>query len=54
MIGWGIVAVIYKWRGEVGHVILLAIGVLVYSALAFGVGVVERRRRRPRRLRNAG
>jgi UDP-N-acetylmuramyl pentapeptide phosphotransferase/UDP-N-acetylglucosamine-1-phosphate transferase len=54
MIGWGVVAVIYKWRGEVGHVILLGIGVLVYSALAFGVGVVERRRRGPRRLRNAG
>ena len=54
MIGWGVVAVIYKWRGEVGHVVVLALGVAVYTALAAGVGIVERRHRGPRRLRNVG
>ena len=47
MCGWGIVAVVYKWRGEeVGHAIILALGVVVYSLLALGVGEVERRARR--------
>jgi UDP-N-acetylmuramyl pentapeptide phosphotransferase/UDP-N-acetylglucosamine-1-phosphate transferase len=54
MVSWGIVAVVYKWRGEVGHVIVLALGVAVYSTFAIGVGIVERRNRGPRRLRNAG
>lgn len=41
---WGIVAVAYKWLGEeVGHAIILMLGVVVYSLLAFGVNRVERR-----------
>jgi len=54
MVAWGLVAVIYKWLGETGHVAVLALGVMVYAAFAIGVGVVERRNRGPHRLRNAG
>jgi UDP-N-acetylmuramyl pentapeptide phosphotransferase/UDP-N-acetylglucosamine-1-phosphate transferase len=54
MFGWGLVAVVYKWRGEVGHVVVLALGVVVYSALAFGVRAAERRNRGLPRLRNVG
>lgn len=51
MVGWGSIAVVYELRGEVGHVVVLAIGVAVYSLLAIGVRRVERRsRRRPERL----
>src|SRR4029078_4806964 len=32
MVGWGVVAVLYKWLGEVGHVVVLVLGVLVYKA----------------------
>jgi UDP-N-acetylmuramyl pentapeptide phosphotransferase/UDP-N-acetylglucosamine-1-phosphate transferase len=54
MVSWGLVAVIYKWRGEVGHVVVLGLGVVVYTALAAGVRIVERRNRDSRRLRNVG
>jgi UDP-N-acetylmuramyl pentapeptide phosphotransferase/UDP-N-acetylglucosamine-1-phosphate transferase len=54
MLGWGIVAVIYKWRGEVGHVIVLSLGVVVYSILAAAVRMVERRSKGSHRLRNVG
>jgi UDP-N-acetylmuramyl pentapeptide phosphotransferase/UDP-N-acetylglucosamine-1-phosphate transferase len=42
MLGWGTVAVVYEWRGEVGHVVVLALGVVVYTLLALGVRLVER------------
>jgi hypothetical protein len=54
MVSWGIVAVIYKWRGEVGHVIMLALGVVVYSVLAAAVRIVERRSKGSHRLRQVG
>ena len=54
MVSWGIVAVIYKWRGEVGHVVVLALGAVVYSGLIAVVRRVERRKGRPRELRNVG
>jgi UDP-N-acetylmuramyl pentapeptide phosphotransferase/UDP-N-acetylglucosamine-1-phosphate transferase len=54
MLGWGTVAMIYEWRGEVGHVIVLALGVAVYSLFALGVGVVERRAGDRRRGSSAG
>jgi UDP-N-acetylmuramyl pentapeptide phosphotransferase/UDP-N-acetylglucosamine-1-phosphate transferase len=55
MVGWGIVAVIYHWRGEVGHVVVLALGAVVYSAFIAGVRSVERRKKRgPRELRQVG
>jgi membrane protein YqaA with SNARE-associated domain len=54
MVGWGVVAVLYKWLGEVGHVVVLVLGVLVYTALAAAVRIVERRHRGSRRLRNVG
>ena len=54
MVSWGIVAVIYKWRGEVGHVVVLALGAIVYSGLIAIVRRVERRKGRPRELRNVG
>lgn len=43
MLGWGAVAVIYELRGEVGHVVVLALGVVIYTALALGVRRIERR-----------
>jgi UDP-N-acetylmuramyl pentapeptide phosphotransferase/UDP-N-acetylglucosamine-1-phosphate transferase len=54
MVSWGIVAAIYKWRGEVGHVVVLALGVVVYTALALGVRIVERRSRGLTLLRHVG
>jgi UDP-N-acetylmuramyl pentapeptide phosphotransferase/UDP-N-acetylglucosamine-1-phosphate transferase len=44
---WGTVAVVYKWLGEeVGHAVILVLGAVVYSLLAFGVNRVEQRARR--------
>jgi UDP-N-acetylmuramyl pentapeptide phosphotransferase/UDP-N-acetylglucosamine-1-phosphate transferase len=54
MLGWGIVAVLYEWRGEVGHVVVLALGVVVYTLLALGVGLVERRADPRRGVSRAG
>lgn len=54
MLGWGLVAAIYEWRGEVGHVVVLGLGVVVYSLLALGVRVVERRARGQRRGSSGG
>jgi UDP-N-acetylmuramyl pentapeptide phosphotransferase/UDP-N-acetylglucosamine-1-phosphate transferase len=54
MASWGIVALVYKWLGETGHVAVLALGVTVYLAFGIGVGVIERRNEAPRRLRNVG
>jgi UDP-N-acetylmuramyl pentapeptide phosphotransferase/UDP-N-acetylglucosamine-1-phosphate transferase len=54
MVMWGILAVVYKRQGEIGHVVVLAVGVVVYAALAYGVRAVERRNRGLRLLRTAG
>jgi UDP-N-acetylmuramyl pentapeptide phosphotransferase/UDP-N-acetylglucosamine-1-phosphate transferase len=54
MVSWGIVAMLYERWGDVGHVVVLASGLVVYATLAVAVGVVERRRRGLRQLRNAG
>jgi len=54
MASWGVVAFVYKWLGEAGHVAVLALGVTVYLAFGIGVGVIERRNEAPRRLRNVG
>jgi len=54
MVAWCLVAVIYKSLGELGHVAVLALGLVVYAAFAIAVGVVERRNQGPHWLRNAG
>lgn len=54
MVSSGVVAVFYEKFSDVGHVIVLASAVAVYSSLIVAVRIVERRNRGLRRLRSVG